>query len=59
MTTRSRHKIALKRTRAKIHKARSETRVRVPGAAVRVALHEQTLRNLLAAPVKPAAAAKK
>jgi hypothetical protein len=29
MTTRSRLKIAIKRTRAKLHKAKSETRVRV------------------------------
>jgi len=59
MTTRSRQKIALKRTRAKLHKAKSETRVHMPGAAVRVALHQQSLANILAPHVKPAAAAKK
>jgi hypothetical protein len=56
MTTHSRLKIALKRTRAKLHMAKSETRVRVPGAAVRAALHAQSMVNLLAAPVKPASA---
>lgn len=58
MTTRSRQKIALKRTRAKLHKAKSETRVRMPGAAIRVALHQQSLANMLAPHVKPAAAKK-
>jgi hypothetical protein len=59
MTTRSRLKIAIKRTRAKLHKAKSETRVRMPGAAVRAALHAQSLVNLLAPAVKPAATAKR
>jgi hypothetical protein len=56
MTTRSRQKIALKRTRAKLHKAKSETRLRMPGAAVRVALHAQTLQNILAPHVRPTTA---
>jgi len=51
----SKIKTAIKRTRAKLHKARSAVKLRAPGAQERVAHHAKALNQLTGGSSAPAA----